>query len=174
MGLWVYPLYGPQAEQSENEDDSMSSHTTFEKLKTFLEEKPASQKAVVHLKKKVEVGVVIGNQIECAYFHQDGKPILEERPAKNPDVIFYLKPETVEILCKNTGDDVGEFGVAVLKEYLAGGVRIKVPGSVLAITMNGYLGIMKEGGVTFAKFLAINGVSSLSKIASIVKNLKST
>jgi hypothetical protein len=168
----VYPLT-PQAGTSD-EGEVMAVKTTFEKLKTFLESKPASQKAIVHLKKNVEVGVVIGNQIECAYFHRDGAPVLEERPAKNPDVIFYLKPETVEILCQNTGEDVGEFGVAVLKEYMAGGVRIKVPGSLLAITMNGYLGIIKEGGATFMKFLAMHGVSSLSKIASIVKNLKST
>ncbi|MGE3973640.1 MAG: hypothetical protein AB7F59_03850 [Bdellovibrionales bacterium] len=152
----------------------MPAPTTFEKLKAFLESKPASQKSVKHLKKNVEVGVVIGNQIECAYFHRDGQPVLEERPAQKPDVIFYLKPETVEILCQHPGEDVGEFGIAVLKEYMAGGVRIKVPGSVLSITMNGYLGIVKEGGATFMKFLAMHGVSSLSKIASIVKNLKST
>ncbi len=152
----------------------MPTQTTFTKLKEFLEEKPASQKAAKHLKKNIEVGVVIGNQIECAFFQRDAKPVLEERPAKNPDVVFYLKPESVEILCKNSGDDVGEFGIAVLKEYMAGGVRIKVPGSVIAITMNGYLGIMKEGGSTFMKFLAMHGVSSLSKIATIVKNLKST
>ena len=152
----------------------MATQTAFEKLKIFLESKPASQKAVVHLKKKVEVGVVIGNQIECAYFNRDGNPVLEERPAKAPDVIFFLKPEAVEILCKNSGEDVGEFGVAVLKEYLAGGVRIKVPGNLLAITMNGYLGVVKEGGITFTKFLALHGVSSLSKIASIVKALKGT
>ena len=62
--------------------------------------------------------------------------------------------------------------VAVLKEFLSGGLRIKAPGSIISITMNGYLGIIKEGGLTFTKFLAIHGVSSAGKIISIIRDLK--
>lgn len=150
----------------------MSELSAFERLKNFLETKPASQKAVKHLRNGVEIGLVIGHQIECAYFHENGIPKLEKRPAKNPDVIFFIKPETVDILTEHPGEDVGDFGISVLKEYLAGGVRIKAPGNILGLTMNGYLGIMKEGGPTFGKFLASKGVTGLSKAFSAIKNLR--
>jgi hypothetical protein len=150
----------------------MTASATFEKLKAFLESKPASVKAIKHLKKGVEIGVVIGHQIECAYYNADGKPILEQRPANKPDVVFTIKPESVDILCKNEGNDVGDLGIAIIKEYLSGGVRIKAPGSVLALSMNGYLGIIKEGGMTFAKFLAQHGVTNIGRIMTVIKNLK--
>jgi hypothetical protein len=150
----------------------MSANATFEKLKKYLESRPASQKALVHLKKGVEISVVIGHQIECALFNDGGRPHLEMRKAKNHDVVFYIKPETVEVLAQHPGDDVGELGIAVLKEYLAGGVRISVVGSVFGIMKNGYLNIIKEGGVTFTKFLATYGLTNVTKILSVIKNLR--
>lgn len=150
----------------------MAAAASFDKLKSFLESRKASATAMRHMKKGVEIGIVIGHQLECAYFQQDGKPVLEKRPANSPDVIFHIKPESVDILCSLTTDDVGELGVAVLKEYLSGGVRIKAPGSIWNITMNGYLGIIKEGGVTFTKFLATHGLSNITKIVSVIKDLK--
>lgn len=152
----------------------MSAGASFEKLKAFLETKEASRKAIRHLKKGVEIGVVIGNQIECAFYQDLGEPVLEQRPAKSPDVIFTIKPESVDIIAKEKGEDVGELGIAILKEYLSGGIRIKAPGSILALSMNGYLGIIKEGGVTFGKFLAQHGITNIGKVMSAIKNLKNS
>lgn len=149
-----------------------ATNEKFDKLKTFLETRPASLKSIKHLRKGVEISIIIGHQMDCAYFNSDGAPTLEKRKAEKPDVIFLLKPESVDILCSQPGEDVGEFGIAVLKEYLSGGVRIQVPGSSFNIMKNGYLGIIKEGGVTFMKFLAMNGVSNITKVISLVKNLK--
>ena len=149
-----------------------ASHEKFDKLKNFLETKPASLKSIAHLRKGVEIGIVIGHQMECACFNLNGTPTLEKRKAQKPDVIFLLKPESVDILCSQPGDDVGEFGIAVLKEYLSGGVRIQAPGSVFNLMRNGYLSIIKEGGVTFTKFLALHGASNITKILTMVKNLK--
>lgn len=152
----------------------MTAGATFEKLKVFLETKPASRKAIRHLKEGVEIAVTIGNQIECAYFQSQGQPVFEQRPAKSPDFIFTIKPESVDILAKEKGDDVGELGIAILKEYLSGGVRIKVAGGIFAISTRGYLGMIKEGGVTFTKFLAQHGVSNLTKIMSVIRNMKNS
>jgi hypothetical protein len=152
----------------------MTAGATFEKLKAFLETKPASQKAIRHLRKGVEIRVVIGNQIECAYFQNEGVPVFEQRPAKSPDVVFTIKPESVDILCKEKGEDVGELGIAILKEYLSGGIRIKAPGSIISLSTNGYLGVIKEGGVTFAKFLAQHGVTNISKVMSVIRNMKNS
>ncbi len=60
----------------------------------------------------------------------------------------------------------------VLKQYIAGEIRIQVAGGLLSILKNGYLGIVKEAGLPFAKFLAEHGVSNLSKIPEIIKKLK--
>ncbi|MEQ1878953.1 MAG: hypothetical protein ABL958_20100, partial [Bdellovibrionia bacterium] len=60
----------------------------------------------------------------------------------------------------------------VLKEYLAGGVRISVVGGAFGIMKNGYLNIIKEGGVTFAKFLATYGLTNVTKILAVIKNLR--
>lgn len=150
----------------------MAATATFEKLKKYLESRPASRKALSHLRKGVEISVVIGHQIECALFNEDGEPRLEMRKAKNHDVVFYVKPETVEVLSQHPGEDVGELGIAVLKEYLSGGVRIAVVGSVFGIMKNGYVSIIKEGGATFAKFLATYGLTNITKILAVIKNLK--
>jgi len=152
----------------------MTVGATFEKLKAFLENKPASKKVAGHLKSGVEVGVVIGNQIECAYYQDKEGPVFEQRPAKSPDVIFFIKPESVDILAQEKGDDVGELGIAILKEYLSGGIRIKAPGSLFALSTHGYIGIIKEGGVTFTKFLAQHGLTNISKIMSAIKKLKNS
>ncbi len=152
----------------------MTAGATFEKLRVFLESKPASKKAIRHLKSGVEISVVIGNQIECALFQIKGEPKFEQRPAKSPDVAFFIKPESVDIISKEKGEDVGELGIAILKEYLSGGIRIKVPGSIIGLTTHGYVGIIKEGGATFAKFLAQHGITNISKIMSAIRNLKNS
>ena len=150
----------------------MSATDSFSKLKSFLETQPASQKALRHLKPGVQIGIIIGHQIHCALYHVDKKPIFEQQQAKSPDVIFYIKPESVDILCKQPAEDVGEFGIEVLKEYLSGGVRIQIPGSLWAITKNGYLGMIAEGGQTLMKFLASHGIHNITKVLSTIRELK--
>jgi hypothetical protein len=150
----------------------MAATATFEKLKKYLESRAAAQKAIQHLKPGVDIGIVVGHQIQCALFNDGGQARLEMRQAKNQDVIFYLKPESIDILIQNPGEDVGELGIAVLKEILAGGIRIQVVGSIFSIMRNGYLNIIKEGGVTFAKFLANYGLTNVTKILSVIKSLR--
>jgi hypothetical protein len=151
----------------------MPAHEKYLLVKDFLENKPASHEVVTSLRDGVEIGLTI-DSLECAYLQEEGRPRLEERAPKNPDVVFVISPDAAETLVKNSGTDVGEFGVEVLKQVLAGEVKIRVPGSTLRIMKNGYLGIIKKGGKTFMKYLASNGVSSLSKIPGIIKNLKNS
>jgi hypothetical protein len=156
----------------EGGERTMPAIETFEKLKNYLETRPASKNAIRHLKEGVEISIVIGHQIQCALVNDKGTPRLEKRPPNTHDVIFFLKPESVDLLIQNPGEDVGELGIAVLKEYLSGGVRIQVVGSVFSIMRNGYLNIVKEGGVTFAKFLAGYGLTNVTKIISVIKGLR--
>jgi hypothetical protein len=152
--------------------DKNAEPAWFGPMKLFFETKPASQKALKHLKDGVEISLVIDKTEECALYRRGSSVCVERRPARKPDVAFWMTAAATERLCATDGADVGHLGVSVLREFKKGEVKIKVPGSLLSITLNGYLGIVKEGGVEFAKFLAQNGVATLSKIPGIIKSLR--
>lgn len=143
-----------------------------QKLGIFMTENEACKKAAQSLGRGVEIGILIGGQIDCAFFKSLEGAAFEIRKAKNPDVIFHLSSTAVDVLCAQTGKNLGEIGVEVLKQYLAREVRIQITGGLLSIMKNGYLGIIKEAGMPFAKFLAEHGVSNLSKIPEIIKKLR--
>lgn len=146
--------------------------TVAAKLAEFMTSDPACQQAAKSLSRGVEIGVSINGKLDCAFFHQGGEAKFEIRPAKNPDVIFGLTPAAVDILANHKSLSLGDLGVEVLKQYVAGEIKIRVPGSFIGIMKNGYLNIIKEAGAPFLKYLATHGVSSLSKIPEIIKKLR--
>jgi hypothetical protein len=150
----------------------MSADETFETLKNYLENEEVAQRALRHLKEGVEVAVVIGERVEAAVGWRDSNVYVERRPAHKPDVIFHVVPETVYVLNNLRVDDVGDFGIAVFKEILAGNVRVKFPGSLLSFTRNGYLNILKEGGQKVWDYLAEKGIMELMKIQKVVAKLR--
>lgn len=144
-----------------------------EKLKQHMTEDAACALAAKCLHKNVEIGIVIENTLECAFFATNGLPQFEKRPANNPDVVFHLSAHAVDILTNHKGRNIGELGVEVLKLIVGKEIHLKVPGHLFSILKNGYLNIIKEAGAPFAKFLAENGVSHISKIPDLIKRLKS-
>ena len=151
----------------------MSDQQAFEKLKEFFETRNACALAADPLRAGVEIGIVINNTLQCSFFKENSKPRFEQRPAQKPDVVFYINPDAVESLVNNPSDDIGEFGIAIAKNYLAGTVKIKVTGGMISLLTNGYLGVIKSGGLSFAKFLGGHGVTGLSKIKDVIQNLRS-
>lgn len=151
----------------------MTSQDSFQTLKTFFETRRAAKQAMSAIKEGVEIGVIIGGSIDCALYRQGDQPIIEARPAHNPDVVFYIQPESVEVLSNKTKDEIGDIGVNVLKEVLAGNIQIKVPGRILNLLTRGYLDMLKQGGAPVMAFLAKHGFSSVSKITSAIKAMKS-
>lgn len=150
----------------------MSADESFATLKNYFETKPAAAQALSALRNGVEIGVVIGDMVECALFQRDGVPHLERRPAVKPDIVFQVKPESVHILAQQPSEDIGDIGVSILKEVLAGNINIKVPGSFFNIMRNGYLDIMKKGGRKFWEFLASKGLTSLTKVTGAIRKMK--
>ena len=144
----------------------------FQILKDFLESKNASRKAVNCLKSGVEIQIVIEPETVCAFFSEQGEPKVERRVADSPDVEFRLTPGALERLSQKPADDMGAFGIEVVKEYIKGDVRIRVLGSAFSMLKNGYIKIIKEAGPTFFKFIAENGVNNLSKLPDIFKKLR--
>ncbi len=150
----------------------MTQESYFNKVRDFLEQKEISKKVVEHLNDDIEIGILI-EKLECSFFKANKNPKLEKRKAKKPDIVFALTPEAVDILSKYSGNSVGEFGVEILKQYLAGGIKINIVGSITNILTHGYLGIAKEGGKEFAKFLTAHGITGLAKWTSLIQKLKS-
>ena len=150
----------------------MSDQQAFEELKEFFENREVSHRAADPLRKGVEIGIILNDRLQCTFFKEDDKPKFESRPAKNPDVVFYMKPEAVRSLIDNPSDDIGELGITIVKNYLAGSIRLKVTGSMMSLLTNGYLGVIKSGGVSFTKFLAGHGISGLGKIKDVIQALR--
>jgi hypothetical protein len=150
----------------------MDDQQAFEQLKEFFENKPACREACGPLRKNVEIGIVLNDRFNCVFFKENEEPRFEAREAKNPDVIFYMKPEAVKSLIENPSDDVGELGITIAKNYLAGSVKIKIKGSMISLLTNGYLGVIKSGGMSFGKFLASHGISGLGKIKDFISSIR--
>lgn len=150
----------------------MTAQDSFQTLKSFFESREAARQAMAAIKENVEIGIVIGGSVDCALFRRGDQPVVEQRPARNPDVIFHIIPESVEILSSKTKDQIGDIGVGVLKEILSGNIRVEVPGRLWNLMSNGYLDMIKKGGAPVTAFLARHGFSNVSKIFSTIKKLR--
>lgn len=150
----------------------MSDQQAFIKLKDFFENRPICADAAEPLRSKVEIGIVINNNLKCAFFKSDGSPKFEQREAVNPDVIFYLSPEAIENLLATEATDIADLGISIAKAYLSGSIKIKVEGSMIAMLTNGYLGILKKGGTKFLTYLGSHGVSGISKMKDVFQKLR--
>ena len=66
----------------------MKQEAVFDNLKNYFETRSAMKWALGLLKPGVEIGLVIGSQIDCAIFYKDGAPVVERREAKDPNFVF--------------------------------------------------------------------------------------
>lgn len=151
----------------------MSYEDAINDLRSSLLSKPVFAEGLRHLKKGTEIRVIVADRHEAALFFDGQKAQLEERPARSPDVEFSLSPDAIAFLKDLPGEDLAEFGIEVVKQILAGTVKVRVCGSVLNVLTKGYLGIIKEAGPDFLRFLAQHGLTGVSKIAAFIKNMKS-
>ena len=150
----------------------MSYDDAFARMKDFFENKPAATLAIKKLKKGEEISLVIDNQMRWALFNDGGQSRLENRPANNPTVEFQLNPEAVRRFETAPGDNMAQFGIEVVKEVVAGHVKIILLGKVWTVMTGGYLGIILEAGPEFAAYLAQHGITNLGKIKGVIKAMK--
>ena len=150
----------------------MSAEQSFLTLKNFFETRAAAKQALSYLDKKAEIGIVIGGIVECALFQRDGQPLVERRAAEKPDFIFNISPESVVILNERTKDEIGDIGINVIKEVLAGNIKIKVVGSLFNLVRRGYFEMIARGGAPVASYLARHGLN-VTKIMSTIKQMRS-
>lgn len=149
----------------------MSYQEILSELSKKVPQMPAFREALAHLGSR-EIRVLLDGREECALFYSEGAAHFEARPAQNPDVEFSLSIESARSLLTESGQDMAEFGIAVVKQVMLGGIKIRLCNGILAILTGGYLGIVKAAGPDFLKFLALHGVSSLNRLISIIKSMK--
>ena len=148
------------------------SDEAFARMKEFLENHPPCSQAIKHLKPNVEIGLVIGPTLDCAILHNGGKITVEKRQAKSPDVIFRIAPDSVYVIIQNAGNDIGDLAVAIVKEVVAGSVKISIQGSFFNLMRHGYFDIIKEGGRKLWDVLATKGITNLFRLMELVKSLR--
>lgn len=144
----------------------------FLELKTFFTERKAARLALGKLRENVEIGIVIGGMVSCAVFRRGSDVFVEKREAAKPDFIFKLEPHTVTILAHQTRDEIGEIGLAIIKEMLAGSVQVQMPGGLMSVLRNGYVDVVSSGGAPVAKMLAQIGLGSPMKIVELFRKLR--
>ncbi|MCB0340883.1 MAG: hypothetical protein H6626_10660 [Pseudobdellovibrionaceae bacterium] len=150
----------------------MNYDEVFTQLKKFLESKPASTHAISKLSAGEEIQLIVDDHLNLALFNKAGQPLLEQRLANKPNVEFKLSTEAVRTLLAQPGDNMADFGIAVVKQIVEGEVKIRICGSVLAVLRKGYLKIILEAGPDFTKYLASRGLKGAGKITSLIKGLK--
>jgi hypothetical protein len=163
----------PSAQTSPGTNASpLTPEDAFQALKAYFETRQASKKAIGTLRAGVEIGISIGGAVDCALFQSGGMPKVEKRKAAKPDFSFVIRPETVYVLSKQPSEEVGDVGIAVLKEIIAGNVSVRMTGSLMSALSGGYLDMLKEGGAKFASTLAANGLSGAGKIMAAIKKMR--
>ena len=150
----------------------MASNDAFNLTREIIEQKTVFTKALKHLAPGTEIRVLLEGGSENALFFANGRPQLESRLSPHADVEFVLSYRALENLKSATGDDMGEFGILVAKQIMAGEIKLKVCGKVRHVLTRGYLTIVREAGPSFGKYLAQNGLTHLPKIISVIKKLK--
>lgn len=153
----------------------MSAEESFQTVKNFFETRQASRQAFSVLPEGVEIGVVIGETIECALMRKGDDPVVERRPAHDPDFIFYARPETVDVINSQTKDEISDIGIKIIGEIVAGNIRVKATSAlfnVVRLSQRGYFEMIKKGGQPVMDYLSHRGLIGVMKIMNIVNRLK--
>ena len=147
----------------------------YQEALTILEKivaRPIFGPALRKLKTGTEIRILVDRQNEFALFHDGTSARIEERAARAPDVEYAISLEALRVLELHPGDNMAQFGIAVLEQVLAGGVQIRVCGSVMAVISGGYLNIIIAAGPDFYAYLSQHGVQNIGKITALFTSLR--
>jgi hypothetical protein len=83
--------------------------------------------------------------------------------------VFSLDALTAQRLAAMESHDVGDWGVMIFREILAGHIQVKFPGSLWNLLRRGYVGVVLSGGQTLRQWLMANGYTDITKILRQLK-----
>jgi len=97
-------------------------------------------------------------------------------PCEKPDLSFSIPLEALRQLDRNTTEDVGEMGVALLKQMIQSDPNLKMHAKVhigiFDLLRKGYLGVLPLGGPAVMKFLGTKGFTNMSKIKEAIQKMR--
>jgi hypothetical protein len=148
------------------------------KAQTLLDEffdRPVAQKATAPLKRGIEIALRIKDGGTFTLTKKD-KTLVEPRTPTKPDMTFDIPLASLESLCAESTEDIGEIGVAILKLMANSDPALRVTAKVhigaFDLFRHGYLGVLPLGGSTVMKFLASKGLTGIGKIKEGISKLK--
>lgn len=154
----------------------MSIDQTFQSLKTYLESSLAIKNTLNALKEGTEFGITIGDVVQCALTTKNSEVVLEKRAAVEPDLIFYVKPESVGVITSQNADQMATLGAAVMKEILAGNIHVELTSNLRALLDHGYVEMLKKtGGEWTNKAIEVitqHAFTHMMKASAVLENFK--
>ena len=137
---------------------------------------PVFQKGTSPLKNNVEIGVFLNGEGPVTLARREGKSIIEESAPKKADMTFRIPPKAGELLAGLKTEDVGEFGVELIKLMAHGDpdyrINVKVHVGIFDFITHGYLGILPLGGQTVMKHLSSMGLTGIGKIKDAIAKFR--
>lgn len=144
-------------------------------LTTFFR-RDVCKRATAPLKAGVEIGVSVeGAPALTLTRTKQGFEVLERQPNK-PDMTFSIPLSSLEALCQNPSEDVGEIGIAIIQLMAHSDpekrMGVKVHAGMLDLLWKGYLNVLPLGGSAVMKQLGTMGFSSLGKIKDGISKMR--
>lgn len=151
----------------------MDQQKLIVELKDFLRTEPACVQTLSCLKPEAKIQISIANTNPITVFYDGSQVVVEDGSNKLVDFIFNSSPQAIETLLSEKGLSPAQLGIKLLKQVLTQDVSISMPSNIFHITRKGYLDILKVGGLEFLNELKNQGLTSLPKILSALKKLRS-
>lgn len=149
----------------------MNQEQTFLSLKSYIENDAVLAKAFRPIHEGTELGLTLGESMQCAIIRRGEGLNLENRPAENPDLVIRLKPESVFVLKNQKIDDVPDLAIALFKEFLAGHLQVKVRSQAFDLNQKGYLQALREGGAKLKDVAQSYSMTGLAKTYEWIQKL---
>ncbi|MBY0371866.1 hypothetical protein K2X33_14370 [bacterium] len=128
----------------------------IQSLNTFVQS-AFCQEALSPLSATAQIAVEIAGS-NPAWLRRTGDKISVEREGTKADFTFRLSSQTLEELLQIPPQDVGEFGLSLLKRLIEPSperrLEVQVHIGLLDLMAKGYFSVLLKGGKPVAKFLA--------------------
>ena len=149
----------------------------FERLKTLVEQKEVSRRAVSCLKDGAEVEIrLVGEDMPYRFYKDRSGGHLVDEPPKNPDFMLAFPLAVVEEFASNDSDDIGWYGAKIL-EYgiskdLEKKIHVKIHSGFFTLMRKGYFGMLRLGGRTLLSILKKYELHKPSRMKEVVSRLR--
>lgn len=107
---------------------------------------------------------------------QGGRALIQGTAPSQPDLTFVVPAGALGRLEACPATSIGDVGIEIAKLLLENDTNLrmhtKVRVGLFDMARYGYLGVLPLGGPAFMKFLSAKGFGSMSKIRTVISNLR--